>query len=291
MSRQQWFEQLVRLRNERNDYRGAVAVWEGDAHRQAASGPASKCAAAFSLLNLGRFAEAEALLQTTLSEDTITLDDRASLLETRALLAYYAGDLRESLALFDASVSCTRKITDSEVASKLMHVLHLRATVYWGFFRQADAIGDLEESMHLATKLGSGRDYAIAQTYLGIPLTELAEYERAEEALLESREVLRRADAREHLTACEAILGGVYLNCPYPDRAPRALSHTRESLRISRELGAPVLESQASLYTAWAELIVGDAQSAYTHASHALTVAQQISQRRVAMLLDAWAGA
>jgi hypothetical protein len=41
---------------------------------------------------------------------------------------------------------------------------------------------------------------------------------------LQSREVLIRSDAREHLAACEAILSGVYINWQPPGAADKALA-------------------------------------------------------------------
>lgn len=275
------FELLVRLRTERHDYPGAVATWGGQPERQSVARPESKSQAAFALAHLGRFAEADKLVRTSLQAD-ISFEERAGLLETGGVIAYYTGDMAAGLECFDTSVAILRATQDPNVAPRLMRVLRLRATTYWAFFRQADAIRDTEEAMNIAGELGRGRDYAIAQTYLGIPLTELGEYARAEEALLESREVLRRADAREHLAACEAVLGGVYLNWQLPGMITRALGHTRASLRISEDIGAPVLVSQSSFYVAWAELIAGQAEASESHANRGLAVALELGQRRFA---------
>lgn len=279
---QQVFGLLVRLRTQRHDYAGAVAIWEEQPERQGAARPESKSQAAFALAHVGRFAEADALAKTALADTDVSPLERAGLLETRGVIAYYMGEMAAGLDYFDTSVAILRATQDPSGPPKLMQVLRLRATTYWAFFRQADAIRDTEEAMRIASELGRGRDYAIAQTYLGVPLTELGEYERAEEALLESREVLRRADAREHLAACEAILGGVYINWQLPGTNARALGHTRASLRISEDVGAPVLISQSSFYVAWAELIAGNAKASENYASRGLSIALGMGQRRFA---------
>lgn len=283
-AQQRWFDMLVTLRTERCDYRGAVTVWEDHPGFQIEAQPHTKRDAAFSLVNLGRFGDAEVLLSRTLQEKDLSEEARAALLDTRAIIAYYEGRAQDSLVFLDESIALLRGVNETAGAIRLIHTLRFRTMVYWAFFRQRDAIRDTEEAMRLASELGSGRDYAIAQAYLGVPLTELGDYERAEEELLESRGVLIRSDAREHLAACEAILAGVYLNWQRPDTDSRALRHAHTSLRISQELGAPVLVSQSSFYVAWAELVVGDAEAAYEHASSGMEVAAKVGQRRVVAL-------
>jgi tetratricopeptide (TPR) repeat protein len=283
-AQQRWFDVLVTLRTERCDYQGAVTAWESHPDLQAGAHPNTKRDAAFSLVNLGRFGDAGSLLSRTLRDACLAPEARAALLETQAVIAYYEGRTQDSLALLDESIVLLRRVGETASAARLMHALRFRTVVYWAFLRQYDAIRDTEEAMRLAGELGSGRDYAIAQTYLGVPLTELGDYERAEEVLLESRRVLLRSDAREHLAACEAILSGVYLNWQRPDTAPRALRHAYTSLRISQELGAPVLLSQSCFYVAWAELVVGDAEKAYQYASSGLEAAAEVGQSRVVAL-------
>jgi tetratricopeptide (TPR) repeat protein len=280
-AQQHWFDALVALRTERCDYLGAVTAWESHPDLQARAQPRTKRDAAFSFVNIGRFDAAGILLSRTLQQPDLSPDARAALLDTQAMIAYYGGRAQDSLELLDESIALLRGVGEAAAATRLMHALRFRTMVYWAFFRQHDAIRDTEEAMRLAGELGSGRDYAIAQTYLGVPLTELGDYERAEEVLLESRGMLLRSDAREHLAACEAILGGVYLNWGRPDTASRALRHAYASLRISEELGAPVLVSQSSSYVAWAELVVGDAEAAYQYATSGLEAAAAVGQKRV----------
>ncbi len=142
-----------------------MAAWEEQPERQGAARLESKSRAAFALAHLGKFAEADTLAKMALLRADVSPLERAGLLETRGVIAYYMGDLTAGLDYFDTSVAILRTTQDPNVSPKLMQVLRLRATMYWAFFRQADALRDTEEAMRIAGELGRGRDYAVAQTY------------------------------------------------------------------------------------------------------------------------------
>jgi tetratricopeptide (TPR) repeat protein len=209
------------------------------------------------------------------------VDERASLLEVRASITFHLGNFPDSLRLFDEVIALLRASDNPKIHRQLMYALRFRTQVYWGFCRLREAIRDTEEAMRLASDLGSGRDYAIAQTYLGVSLTELGEYERAEEELFEAREVLERSDAREHFAASEAMLSGLYTNWPTENAAARALRHGHRSLDTTREVGAPVFICLATIYASWAESTFGAGERALALAQESFDIATQFGQRRM----------
>jgi tetratricopeptide (TPR) repeat protein len=278
---QRWFDELISLRTERCDYRGAVDLWLSRPELQGTASVSAKRDAATSLMNQGTMAEADALLSRALEDPALSVEERASLLEVRGSLAFYTGKYQDSLCLLDEVIALFRELSGGIIPQRLMYALRFRTMVYWGLCRLREAVRDTEEAMRLASDLGSGRDYAIAQTYLGVSLTELGEYERAEDELLEAREVLLRSDAREHLAACEAMLCGLYFNWPPEGRAAQALRYGHRSLSLTRELGAPMLICQATTYTSYAESAFGSAERALALAQETLDIGTQFGQRRV----------
>jgi tetratricopeptide (TPR) repeat protein len=278
---QRWFGELISLRTERSDYQGTVELWLSRPELQDAAITAAKRDAAYALMNLGRMEEAGALLVRTLALPELTDEEGAGLLEVQASIALFLGNYHDSLRLLDEVIALLRASDNPRIHQRLMYALRFRTMVYWGVCRLHEAVRDTEEAMRLASDLGSGRDYAIAQTYLGVSLTELGAYERAEEELLEAREVLVRSDAREHLAACEAMLGGVYVYWQPENAAAQALKYAYRSLNLTRELGAPVLICQAAIYAALAENTFGSGERGVALAQESLDIAMQIGQRRV----------
>ena len=279
--RQAWLEQLIHLRTERNDYAGVIELWQGAADLHGTLDPSAKRDVALSLVYLGKLDEAARLLTQTLATPGVPDEAHAALLEVRATLAFYTGNYAEALALLDESVALLRAAPKTlPLLNRLFQALRVRAMCYWGLGENRLAIGDTEEAMSFAGELGSGRDYAIAQTYIGVPLTELGAFARAEEMLLESREVLRRADAREHLAACEAMLSHVYMEWQPQDAAIKALRHAHTSVEIARELQAPVLLSQATFYASWVETTFGQGEKALALAQESLELATNLGQQR-----------
>jgi tetratricopeptide (TPR) repeat protein len=277
-SAQIWFDTLLSLRVERCDYQGAVALWRNTPNLQHDATPLAKRDAAFALVNLAEFTEAATLLDEVLRDSTLDPKTRAGLLEVHGSIAFYKCDFPNCLEFLGEAIRLHGE--SGEPSHKLTHALRFRAMVYWGLCQQHLAIADTEASMQLASDLGSGRDYAISQAYLGVPLTKLGLFERAEEELLQSREVLIRSDAREHLAACEAILSGVYINWQPPGAAVKALRHAYRSLELSEQLGAPVLITQAQIYVAWAEATFGDSNVSLHHANEVVSVSKKTNQRR-----------
>ncbi|MDQ3398277.1 MAG: hypothetical protein M3511_11010, partial [Deinococcota bacterium] len=237
-------------------------LWQERPELQDTASSAAKRDAAYALMNLGGMEEADALLYRTLEEPSLSVEERASLLEVRASITFHLGNFPDSLRLFDEVIALLRASDNPKIHRQLMYALRFRTQVYWGFCRLREAVRDTEEAMRLASDLGSGRDYAIAQTYLGVSLTELGEYERAEEELFEAREVLERSDAREHFAASEAMLSGLYTNWPTENAAARALRHGHRSLDTTREVGAPVFICLATIYASWAESTFGAGERA-----------------------------
>jgi tetratricopeptide (TPR) repeat protein len=275
---QAWFDTLLSLRVERCDYQGAAALWRNNLSLQHNAAPLAKRDAAFALVNLAEFAEAAALLNEVLQDSTLEPKTRSGLLEVHGSLAFYECDFRRCLEFLGEAISLYEQ--SGEPSHKLAHALRFRAMVYWGLCQQHLAIADTEASMQLATQLGNGRDYAISQAYLGEPLIKLGLFERAEEELLQSREILIRSDAREHLAACEAMLSGVYINWQPPGAADKALRHAYRSLELSEQLGAPVLITQSQSYVAWAESTFGNGSVALRYANEVVLVSEQTNQRR-----------
>ena len=275
-----WFEQLIHLRAERNDYQGVVSAWEAHPDLQGATSPEIKREVGVALVNAGRYSDADTLATKALEKVGLAPEDRAVLLKVRGLVACYTARFLESLTFFDEAITLLRQTDRASALPKLMRALRLRLTAYWALSRQHDAICDTKEAMQLASELGSGRDYAIAQAYLGVPLGELGNYEGAEAALLESREVLRRVDAREHLSSCEAILSGVYLNWQQPDTLPRALPYAHSALHLAEDVGVVTLVNSACFYVSWAELVLGDGEKALAYAERGLYDSRRIGRIR-----------
>jgi tetratricopeptide (TPR) repeat protein len=275
---QMWFDTLLSLRVERCDYQGAASLWRNNLSLQHNAAPLAKRDAAFALVNLAEFTEAATLLNEVLEDSMLDPKTRAALLEVHGSIAFYECDFTRCLEFLGEAISLYEQ--SGEPSHKLAHALRFRAMVYWGLCQQHLAIADTKAAMQLASELGNGRDYAISQAYLGVPLTKLGLFERAEEELLQSREVLIRSDASEHLAACEAMLSGVYINWQPPSAPDEALRHAYRSLEISEQLAAPVLITQSQIYVAWAESNFGSGNVALRYANEVVLVSEQTNQQR-----------
>jgi tetratricopeptide (TPR) repeat protein len=271
-SQLRWLEVLLEARYRLDDDAGVLEVWENNLALQQQASVALRVRVGYALTQLGRYAQARALYASML-EANVSTADRAWLTSAAAIVELDAGNLSlaaqgfsDALEAFDAL-----EPPDAETRSRRVAALANRSAVQYRLGNFVGAIQDLELVLAHHSETGDGRSFAEAQTKLGTYLIAQAEFERAEEVLLEARSVLERitgggskGENPRALSLAEQGLVQLYLEWGPPHGAALALRHAQAAERAARQVQNPANLTQTLFYTAWAEAVHGRAERAET---------------------------
>jgi tetratricopeptide (TPR) repeat protein len=269
-SQLRWLEVLLEARYRLDDDAGVLEVWEGNPGLRAQAGIALRVRVGYALTQLGRYAQARALYADMLEAEP-SAEDRAWLLGAAAIVELDAGDLKLAARGFSEALEAFNVLGDlgSEMRSRRVAALANRSAVQYRLGNFTQAIHDLELVLAHHSETGDGRSFAEAQSKLGTYLIAQAEFERAEEVLLEARGVLERISAGgggnpRALSLAEQGLVQLYLEWGPPHGAALALRHAQAAERAARQVQNPANLTQTLFYVAWAEAVHGRPERART---------------------------
>lgn len=232
-------------------------------------GPDTACLVwvAQSQLQLGRLEEAKLLLHEALRAASLQPQERAWLLRTYADIPLHQGDFAEASRALGEALEFYHRVEPADPAfgqtqRHRAEALFTRAvTLYrWGRFPQA--IADLEAYLRYVGEQGDGRSFARGQANLGLLLIEVGEYERAEEALLESRTVFERGQNQRMLAVVGQGLVRLYLDWSPPHGGAMALKSARAAEAAARKSGSAPFLAETLAFVAWAEAVHGQPRQA-----------------------------
>jgi tetratricopeptide (TPR) repeat protein len=218
------------------------------------------------LANTGEFSEIEPLVKQRLEQATSN-EDRILHLKSAALIALERADFTQAERLEAEILGLARKIGNLRWVDA---ALFNRALALEGLGRQQERLEMLEEAMRVCIEMGDITALAIAQVSFAGALHSFAEYERAEQVLLEARAVFVTLDPTGHAIDCEAELVGLYLDWPRQYAPLLALKHARYAQELSREIDTPRYHLQSSCLLARALHANNQLLEALEHSRQAL---------------------
>jgi hypothetical protein len=266
-SQLRWLEVLLEARYRLDDDAGVLEVWEHNPALQQQANVALRVRVGYALTQLGRYAQARALYAAMLEAPT-SAADRSWLMGAAAIVELDAGNLSLAAAGFSAALEAFNSLEqlDAPMRARRVAALANRSAVQYRLGHFAGAIQDLELVLAHHSETGDGRSFAEAQTKLGTYLIAQAEFERAEEVLLEARSVLERitggsggakGENPRALSLAEQGLVQLYLEWGPPHGAALALRHAQAAERAARQVQNPANLTQTLFYGAWAEAVHG----------------------------------
>jgi tetratricopeptide (TPR) repeat protein len=224
------------------------------------------------LANTGEFSEIEPLVQQRLERAT-GHEDRILHLKSAALIALERADFVQAERLEAEILELARAIGNLRWVDA---ALFNRALALEGLGRQQERLEMLEEAMRVCIEMGDITALAIAQVSFAGALHSFAEYERAEQVLLEARAVFVTLDPTGHAIDCEAELVGLYLDWPRQYAPMLALKHARYAQELGNEIDTPRYHLQSACMLARALHANNQLIEALEHSRQALHHAQTL---------------
>ncbi len=269
-----WWPRLIALRTQQLGFDGVLELWRAHPERHADAPALVRRDVAWALMQFGEFDAARGLLELAL-ESAGTPHERALVTAARSYLAMLEGDpaLAERLAGIASGV-----LERLDAPRDLARAIELRAEALEHLGRFVEAASESERAIRLRNDLGDGWGVSRAQLRLSSALIELTQFLRAEELLLESRQLPERADAHDSLIIWDCQLSHLYLEWNAPHARVLALRHANAALELASRGTTPVLENMALAQAALAESHCGDALRALELAECALEIARAIGQ-------------
>lgn len=265
-----WAKHLITVRGGAGDAASVVRLWHEYPALHHETDPRLAYAVGFSMVVLGQYRAADALAAQALPHAQGALE-RCRLLMVRGLAQTYLRAFGGAEPCFDEAVALAR---EGGMVSWRAAALYNRAIMleYQGRYREM--LSDLGEALVCYGEFGDGRRYASTQTKLARYLLERGDYERAEDLLLECRELLSRSDPSPFLVTCESTLAELYCEWRPLHAAILARKHAERALEYALALAIPAKLMQGKTAVARALAYHGDARQALTLADEALELAR-----------------
>ena len=265
---------LLSVRVLGGDLAGALELWR--AHPEFETSDDLRAASRLvGLLALtGHLADAVRVSEHALENPNLTVDHEANVRANLASALFYQGRIEEAQQVWAQAVAlCAEHGFERQRAVALIN--WSQARIRMGKLESVAA--DIREAGRVLLETDDLRLYAHAQVMLGDVLTRQAEYDRAEEALLEARSLLE-ASVSLSLVNAELALSNLYVEWGASHAAYLAPRHARQALRVARTLGNAMMITTALSALGYAEAVAGEADLALGHASEALEQADKLGQ-------------
>lgn len=197
--------------------------------------------------------------------------------EQRSALYHARGNIHALNAEFEAAIAdyslALETYSDTSARASLLSNKAMMLTEVGAY---SQAIEGLQEVLKIATEKGDLLRRAVAQQNLGYVFNTTLDFEKAEEVLLEAREVFMQLRILDRLTYTEANLSDIYREWPIAYAGARALRHARAALGLARQSNDSFLLSYTACVTAQAEAKFGDPNQALLLAQEAQRVAEAV---------------
>jgi tetratricopeptide (TPR) repeat protein len=267
-----WWVGILRLRGLTNSVTGTLEVL--NAHPGVLEHCDAKTLnrAVRVLANTGEFSQIEALVQHGLERATSS-EERILHLKSAALIALERADFAQSERLETEILGLARTIGNLRWVDA---ALFNRALALEGLGRQQERLEMLEEAMRVCIEMGDITALAIAQVSFAGALHSFAEYERAEQVLLEAQAVFVTLDPTGHAIDCEAGLVALYLDWPRQYAPMLALKYARSAQDLARSMDTPRHHLEVACLIARALNANNRPLEALAHSLEAIRLAQTL---------------
>ena len=253
------FEASITVKHLSHDYNGVLNLWQAHNAVPEVRARVQLAVIARAFVQLRHFDEADAVLNQALSTPKLSRLELSELLYIRAFLPYFVGNNASGEVGFSAFLHVLSEFDDGSLRYREMRAgtHQLRAYTRHALGRPIEAAQDISTALALVADIGDASHYAQLQSELGLYLLESGEYQRAEEVLLESREVLERVGHLMYLTMLERITARLYMEWGVPHGTALALRHARAALDLARRTDHPGFIGGGLFIAAWAEALHG----------------------------------
>ncbi len=269
-----WWLRRMKVRAAAQDHTAVIELWREHPEVGELHDPEIAYAVAFALTMRGVNQEAHAIASKTLKQPGLAPEDRSRLIGVLASLRYSANDPSGAERFEDQALEAARQANRPDMIAVY---LHNRALSRGDQGRRDEQIADLKEAINLHAEIGNGVQVIRAQVSLTDALLDLAQYEQAEELLLECRDVLKRSRlADDFLIECEYRLSQLYRDWGMIHGGILAIKHAHAALEMAKRAASPTKIGWSLCYVAIAEAKFGDASQSKQFASEAIRLSSEL---------------
>lgn len=273
-----WWARLIFVKSWAGNPGEAIELWDAHPEWHVDADPNLIYRIVFNLPQR-RNAERIALAERTLERPDLSALERARVLSVIAYADYTEFRPEKSVERYTEVIRLARE-AQNRVGEAAM--LGNRASALYDLGRYAQSMADLESALQIHAEIGSPLGAAQAQQSLADVLTDFGQFERAEEMLIQAREVMQRADPSEFLVDCETKLCDLYLAWQPPHGRVMALKHAQAALGVARGLGLPRAIRKGLISLAAALNVNGDYAKALELADEAIALSEANSLKNSA---------
>ena len=282
-----WPERLLNLRAGVRDFSGVLELWHAHPALQVQTDPAVACHVGWALLHANDTRSAHELVER-IEQEGLEPEQLADVQQLRAAIHFYDGDVQRSIDEHLDSITVFRHVGAHE---KLLYALRNRANALMLLGRYSEAKSDLLAALEAANQRGDASEVCKTQVSLGGLLTDLGEYETAEDLLSEALETLERMDRGLILNQCHEHLFWLYRAWNPPLAAVLTLKHAEDALEISRTLGHARLIAQGLAILGAARASNGNTEHAWPALNEALEMARHLNEPERICVIQSLRGA
>jgi tetratricopeptide (TPR) repeat protein len=273
-SGKRWLLQLLKIRAVAQANGAVIELWRQHPELDLTQDPTIAYAVAHALVSLGSSEEAEILALQILAKPSLKPDERCLLLGVLGSVRYHTGDNEGAEAFETQAIEAAHEAQRPDLVALQ---LHNRAVTRGDQGRQSEQIADLREAVNIETAMGNSIMVVNSQVAIADALLDLAQYEEAEELLLECCDALKQVHTSDHSIECEYRLSQLYRDWKPTHGGILAIKHARAALQNARSIANPRKIGWSLCYAAIAEARFGDAHQSEKLAGEALEVATQLS--------------
>ncbi len=279
-----WLERQVRLLHQVGSRDELIALWEASPHQDECD-DATVHFVGWAYLHAGSPREAQDLIDLRLARGAQGSTATADLTELQASVAFYTGDNRAAELAFTELLDAAQASSQASLPN-VANLLRNRAVARMQQAKYVDCLPDLEAALHIYEDVGHGLHHAGTLVMMSYAHEELGAYERAEEALTEALETVRRAGAPHFTAGVLTQLADLYLEWPGRAHATLALRYALEAFEATAEHPDGVEGLTAGYLLSRARTATGQANEGLELADRTLARANRASI--VEAVLAAW---
>jgi tetratricopeptide (TPR) repeat protein len=279
---------LIDLRWFSDRHASAVELWQQHPEVHAEATPSILGRVFESLVLLGRLEEAQQVFDEALRHE-LSSRERMMLFALNTQIPLVLGKYEDGeIAVSTALAMLEAPHQDLDMQRTRCGLLGNRSVARSILGRYQDCFADLVNVQQIASEFGFHDQYLVNQVRMGECLTQLGEYERAEEVLLECvRSLEHLGNPAFHVTA-EFELVRLYLDWDPPHGAALALRHAALAEKRARLHGVPNTLCACLSFTALAEARHGQPERALEYAREIIALAASTTRSPINQAIGVW---
>jgi tetratricopeptide (TPR) repeat protein len=268
-----WLERYIKLLHHAGKHEERLQVWEAHPERDECDGTTAYHVG-WAYIQKGDFKAASSLVSQWLAKAQLSQNDKWSLGELQAAIAYYQGNYLEAEKVYDEILALLQKDAPRQGVANL---LRNRSVARLGLGRYPESLPDLQEALRIYSEVGNSIYYAQTLVMTSYIYQELGDFDMTEEVLLEALEIYRRADAQAGLIGTLAQLSSLYLERPpQPTHPLLAAKYASEAFDIALALQQDYDDIIARHALARSKTATGRASEGLELAQQALELAERL---------------